>query len=172
MKIKKLALLSFVCASIFMHGCSGDTNLTSASTAEASSKVLSTEQTSAESTSTEQDFLGENSTEETSTIVVPTPTTTPKPTVTPTPTATPKPTATPTPTATPVPTATPTPTPTPTPVTSTYVLNTNTKKIHYSTCRDVPRINLENYATWEGTSVAEFLESHPEYSTCGHCTGK
>lgn len=43
----------------------------------------------------------------------------------------------------------------------TYVLNTNTKKYHRPSCRDVKRIKPENYAT--SSTVP------PGYSPCGHC---
>ncbi|HIR53380.1 MAG TPA: hypothetical protein IAB39_08305 [Candidatus Onthovicinus excrementipullorum] len=43
----------------------------------------------------------------------------------------------------------------------TYVLNTNTKKYHRPSCRDVRRIKPENYAT--SSTVP------PGYSPCGHC---
>ncbi len=43
----------------------------------------------------------------------------------------------------------------------TYVLNTNTKKYHRPSCRDVKRIKPENYAT--SSTIP------PGYSPCGHC---
>lgn len=49
--------------------------------------------------------------------------------------------------------------------TKSYVLNTSTKKIHYSSCRDVPKIKSENYSTTtdlEGTL-------NQGYTKCGHC---
>ena len=47
-----------------------------------------------------------------------------------------------------------------------YVLNTNTKKIHYPSCRDVEKIKKENYAT-----TNESIESliNKDYSPCKHC---
>lgn len=50
--------------------------------------------------------------------------------------------------------------------TDTYVLNTSTKKIHYRSCRDVPKIAEQNYAT--SSESIEELEAQG-YSTCGHC---
>ena len=47
-----------------------------------------------------------------------------------------------------------------------YVLNTNTQKIHYSTCRDVEKIDPQNYAT-SVLSLSELLNQG--YSTCEHC---
>ena len=43
----------------------------------------------------------------------------------------------------------------------TYVLNTNTKKYHRPSCRDVKRIHPENYATSNTIPAG--------YSPCGHC---
>ncbi len=47
-----------------------------------------------------------------------------------------------------------------------YVLNTNTQKIHYSTCHDVEKIDLQNYET-SVLSLDELLNQG--YTTCGHC---
>lgn len=53
--------------------------------------------------------------------------------------------------------------------TYTYVLNTSTKKIHYSDCASVSSIKPKNYDEWTGHSASEFLESHSNYSACGRC---
>ncbi len=50
-----------------------------------------------------------------------------------------------------------------------YVLNTNTKKIHYPSCKDVEKIKKENYATTDKSISA--LESQG-YSRCKHCNPK
>lgn len=47
-----------------------------------------------------------------------------------------------------------------------FVLNTSTHKIHYPSCRDVPKIKPQNYST-SNQSVSE-LEAQG-YTTCGHC---
>lgn len=47
-----------------------------------------------------------------------------------------------------------------------YVLNTNTKKFHYSTCKDVGKIKSTNYAT--SSSGRDDLINQG-YSPCGHC---
>ncbi len=47
-----------------------------------------------------------------------------------------------------------------------YVLNTNTKKFHYPSCRDVSRIKAENYSTMSGTRDDAINSG---YSPCGHC---
>lgn len=52
---------------------------------------------------------------------------------------------------------------------ASWVLNTNTKKIHYSNCRHVSSIKPENYAESDLT-IAE-LEAQG-YSTCGTCKPK
>ena len=52
-----------------------------------------------------------------------------------------------------------------TPRTTTYVLNTSTKKIHRSSCRDVKKIDPENYATTDDFDKA----LSDGYTTCGHC---
>lgn len=51
-------------------------------------------------------------------------------------------------------------------ITSTYVLNTNTKKFHYSSCRDVSKIAEKNY--FETDKSREELLSEG-YLPCGHC---
>lgn len=48
----------------------------------------------------------------------------------------------------------------------TYVLNTSSHKIHYPTCRSVPKIAPQNYAT-SNSSVDELVAQG--YSTCGNC---
>lgn len=52
-------------------------------------------------------------------------------------------------------------------VTVTYVLNTNSKKIHKPDCNDVAKIKPENYAT---TDDPETWLSWG-YTNCGHCGG-
>lgn len=47
-----------------------------------------------------------------------------------------------------------------------WVLNTNTKKIHYPNCRDVPKIAPQNYST-SNAEESELLNQG--YTTCGHC---
>lgn len=47
-----------------------------------------------------------------------------------------------------------------------YVLNTNTKKIHFPKCNDVTSIKSENYAT--SSQSIEELERQG-YKRCGHC---
>jgi len=49
---------------------------------------------------------------------------------------------------------------------SNYVLNNNTMKFHYPSCRDVPKIAHENYATFDGTRDDALNRG---YSPCGHC---
>lgn len=105
-------------------------------------------------------------------IVTPEPT--PAPTSTPEPTATPAPTSTPTPT--PEPTSTPTPTPEPTiepvierapvPVGTDYILNTNTKKFHYTDCRSVKQMKEKNKKYYTGTRE-ECVGMG--YDPCGNC---
>ena len=118
----------------------------------------------------------------------PTPVPTPEPTQAPTPVPTPEPTPVPTQAPTPV----PTPEPTPTPVnqgtgtgsqdnnfntydnadqqntTDTYVLNINPKsmKIHYPSCRSVPKIAPQNYST--SSESLEELKARG-FTTCGIC---
>lgn len=121
----------------------------------------------------------------------PTPTLTPQPTPVPKLSATPKPTPSPAPTSTPAPTPTPTLTPEPTltpagnhsntssnnnfdtynnseqqQTTDTFVLNTSSMKIHYPSCRSVPKIKPQNYAT-SSESLAELKAQG--YTTCGIC---
>ncbi|MDO4332684.1 MAG: hypothetical protein Q4C58_08355 [Eubacteriales bacterium] len=50
--------------------------------------------------------------------------------------------------------------------TASYVLNTNSLKIHYPSCRSVPKIKPENYSTSD-LSVAELQAQG--YTTCGNC---
>jgi hypothetical protein len=50
--------------------------------------------------------------------------------------------------------------------TSEWVLNTNTKKIHYPECRAVPQISPVNYAVSDKT-VAELLNEG--FAACGIC---
>lgn len=47
-----------------------------------------------------------------------------------------------------------------------YVLNTSTKKFHYPSCRDVPKIAPQNYSTSD--LPRDSLISRG-YSSCGHC---
>ena len=103
-------------------------------------------------------------------VVTPEPT--PKPMVTPgpTPEPTPEPTVTPEPTpeptATPEPTIEPTATSAPTPMGITYVLNTNTKKFHYESCRSVKQMKEKNKAYHVGTRE-ECIDMG--YDPCGNC---
>ena len=121
---------------------------------------------------------------------------TPVPTQAPTPEPTQAPTPVPTPEPTPVPTQAPTPEPTPVPAetpvnqgtgtgsqdnnfntydnadqqntTDTYVLNINPKsmKIHYPSCRSVPKIAPQNYST--SSESLEELKARG-FTTCGIC---
>lgn len=50
--------------------------------------------------------------------------------------------------------------------TASYVLNTSTMKFHRPSCRDVPRIATQNYAT-SSQSRADLISRG--YSSCGHC---
>lgn len=50
--------------------------------------------------------------------------------------------------------------------TESYVLNTKSKKIHYPSCKDVPKISPENYAT-SSSSRADLISQG--YTPCGHC---
>lgn len=50
--------------------------------------------------------------------------------------------------------------------TASYVLNTSTMKFHRPSCRDVPRISTQNYAT-SSQSRADLIARG--YSPCGHC---
>ncbi len=118
------------------------------------------------------------------------------PTQAPTPVPTQAPTPVPTPEPTPVPTQAPTPEPTPVPAetpvnqgtgtgsqdnnfntydnadqqntTDTYVLNINPKsmKIHYPSCRSVPKIAPQNYST--SSESLEELKARG-FTTCGIC---
>ncbi len=102
----------------------------------------------------------------------PEPTSTPKPT--PEPTSTPEPT--PEPTSTPGPTSTPVPTPEPTiepvierapvSVETDYILNTNTKKFHYTDCRSVKQMKEKNKKYYSGTRE-ECIGMG--YNPCGNC---
>lgn len=49
---------------------------------------------------------------------------------------------------------------------ATYVLNTNTMKIHHPTCSSVKKIAPQNYAT-SNSSLEELINQG--YSTCGNC---
>ena len=127
---------------------------------------------------------------------VPTQAPTPVPTPEPTQAPTPVPTQAPTPEPTPVPTQAPTPEPTPVPAetpvnqgtgtgsqdnnfntydnadqqntTDTHVLNINPKsmKIHYPSCRSVPKIAPQNYST--SSESLEELKARG-FTTCGIC---
>lgn len=48
----------------------------------------------------------------------------------------------------------------------TWVLNTNSKKIHYPSCKSVPKIAPKNYAT-SSESLDELINRG--YTTCGNC---
>ncbi len=50
--------------------------------------------------------------------------------------------------------------------TETYVLNTNTLKVHHPTCNDVKKIKPENYST---SSESTQTLTSKGYSLCGHC---
>lgn len=50
--------------------------------------------------------------------------------------------------------------------TYTYVLNTNTKKFHYSSCSSVKTIKEHNYGTFEGTRDEVMAQG---YEPCGRC---
>lgn len=103
---------------------------------------------------------------------------TPEPT--PAPTSTPEPTATPAPTSTTTPTPEPTSTPAPTPestiepvierapvsVGTDYILNTNTKKFHYTDCRSVKQMKEKNKKYYTGTRE-ECIGMG--YDPCGNC---
>lgn len=52
------------------------------------------------------------------------------------------------------------------PTTYSYVLNTNTKKFHYSSCSSVSTIKPENYGTFEGTRDEVIAQG---YEPCGRC---
>ncbi len=49
---------------------------------------------------------------------------------------------------------------------ASYVLNTNTKKFHYPSCKDVKKIKPEHYAT---SSLNRDDIIAQGYSSCGHC---
>ena len=70
---------------------------------------------------------------------------------TPSPRLTPAPSPMPTPKPTPSPTPKPTPKPSPTPVETAYVLNTNTNKFHYPSCKSVADILPHNRQDYTGT---------------------
>lgn len=103
-----------------------------------------------------------------------------EPTAAPTPEPTAGPTAAPTPEPTAAPLPDPTIEPTPEPVSDpavttdsnnnpdefTYVLNTNTHKIHHPNCNSVSKIKPENYATTD-KSIDELLNEG--YTKCGNC---
>lgn len=48
----------------------------------------------------------------------------------------------------------------------TWVLNTNSKKIHYPSCKSVPKIAPQNYST--SSETLDELKSRG-YTTCGNC---
>lgn len=96
----------------------------------------------------------------------PTPEATPAPTPTATPEATPEPTPTPTPEPTPTPTPVPTPTPEPEAKVFDYVLNTNTMKFHYQSCKSVGKIKEYNKDFHTGTRDEVIAMG---YSPCGKC---
>lgn len=50
--------------------------------------------------------------------------------------------------------------------TASFVLNTSSHKIHYPSCRDVPKIAPQNYST-SSQSLDELKAQG--YTTCGHC---
>ena len=106
----------------------------------------------------------------------PEPTSTPEPTPEPTSTPVPTPEPTSTPEPTPEPTSTPAPTPEPTiepvierapvPVGTDYILNTNTKKFHYTDCRSVKQMKEKNKKYYTGTRE-ECIGMG--YDPCGNC---
>ena len=49
---------------------------------------------------------------------------------------------------------------------SSYVVNTNTGKFHFPSCRDVNKIKPENYWAYDGTRDDLINQG---YSPCGHC---
>ena len=71
-------------------------------------------------------------------------------------------------TRSPEPTPQPTPEPTPEPVRSTtqYILNTNTKKFHYPSCRSVKQMKESNKQSYNGTRDEVIAMG---YSPCGNC---
>lgn len=85
----------------------------------------------------------------------------------------PTPTPEPTPTPTPKPTSTPTPEPTPEPVVEEqktieqyYIINTNTGKFHYPTCRSIKRMKDKNKLEFTGTRDDVLARG---YSPCMIC---
>lgn len=83
------------------------------------------------------------------------------------------PTPEPTPTPTPKPTSTPTPEPTPEPVVEEqkpieqyYIINTNTGKFHYPTCRSIKRMKDKNKLEFTGTRDDVLARG---YSPCMIC---
>lgn len=86
---------------------------------------------------------------------------------------TPTPEPTPTPTPTPKPTSIPTPEPTPEPVVEEqqpieqhYIINTNTGKFHYPTCRSINRMKEKNKLEFTGTRDDVLARG---YSPCMIC---
>ena len=88
---------------------------------------------------------------------------------------TPEPTPTPTPEPTPTPTPDPTPTPEPTlepvveeqkPIEQYYIINTNTGKFHYPTCRSIKRMKDKNKLEFTGTRDDVLARG---YSPCMIC---
>lgn len=49
---------------------------------------------------------------------------------------------------------------------TTYVLNTNTMKFHYSSCRSADKISAENRSSFTGTRTEVMAQG---YSPCGNC---
>lgn len=90
------------------------------------------------------------------------------PAPTPTPTPTPKPTIAPTP----IPTSTPAPTPVASeepivqPIGTDYVLNKNTKKFHYPSCKSVKQMKEKNKGFYTGTRDEVI---NMGYDPCGNC---
>ena len=109
-------------------------------------------------------------------VPTPEPTATPEPTPEPTNTPAPTPEPTSTPVPTPEPTSTPEPTPEPTaepvierapvPAGTDYILNTNTKKFHYTGCRSVKQMKEKNKKYYTGTRE-ECIGMG--YDPCGNC---
>ena len=92
-------------------------------------------------------------------------------TPTPVPTPTPTPELTPTPTPEPTPTPTPEPTPEPVveeqkPIEQYYIINTNTGKFHYPTCRSIKRMKDKNKLEFTGTRDDVLARG---YSPCMIC---
>ncbi len=80
------------------------------------------------------------------------------------PTPTPEPEATPTPESTPI--LEPESAQDPIPAGITYVLNTNTKKFHYESCKSVKQIKEKNKAYHTGTREECIAMG---YDPCGNC---